>query len=87
VAFQIATIVSIVPTIVLSGFVFPIRSMPWWLQVLSNISPAKFYLVILRSIVLKGVGLAAFWPQIIYLSLYAGVLLAISTLRFKKTIG
>jgi ABC-2 type transport system permease protein len=87
VAFQIATIVSIVPTIVLSGFVFPIRSMPWWLQVLSNISPAKFYLVILRSIVLKCVGLAAFWPQIIYLSLYAGILLAISTLRFKKTVG
>jgi ABC-2 type transport system permease protein len=87
VAFQIATVVSIVPTIILSGFVFPIRSMPWWLQVLSNISPAKFYLVILRSIVLKGVGLAAFWPQIIYLSLYAGILLTISTLRFKKTVG
>jgi ABC-2 type transport system permease protein len=87
VAFQIATIISIVPTIILSGFVFPIRSMPWWLQVLSNISPAKFYLVILRSIVLKGVGLAAFWPQIIYLSLYAGILLTISTLRFKKTVG
>jgi ABC-2 type transport system permease protein len=87
VAFQIATIVSIVPTIVLSGFVFPIRSMPWWLQVLSNISPAKFYLVILRSIVLKGVGLAAFWPQIIYLTLYAGILLVISTLRFRKTVG
>jgi ABC-2 type transport system permease protein len=87
VAFQIATVVSIVPTIILSGFVFPIRSMPWWLQVLSNISPAKFYLVILRSIVLKGVGLAAFWPQIIYLSLYAGILLTISTMRFKKTVG
>ena len=87
VAFQIATISSIVPTIVLSGFVFPIRSMPWWLQVLSNISPAKFYLVILRSIVLKGVGLAAFWPQIIYLLLYAGILLTISTMRFRKTVG
>jgi ABC-2 type transport system permease protein len=87
VAFQIATVLSIVPTVVLSGFVFPIRSMPWWLQVLSNISPAKFYLVILRSIVLKGVGLAAFWPQIIYLSLYSAVLLTLSTLRFKRTVG
>jgi ABC-2 type transport system permease protein len=87
VAFQIATILSIVPTVVLSGFVFPIRSMPWWLQVLSNISPAKFYLIILRSIVLKGVGLAAFWPQIIYLMIYAGILLGISTLRFRKTVG
>jgi ABC-2 type transport system permease protein len=87
VAFQIAAVVSIVPTIILSGFVFPIRSMPWWLQALSNITPAKFYLIILRSIVLKGVGLAAFWPQIVYLSLYAGILLAISTLRFRKTVG
>lgn len=87
VAFQIAAIISIVPTVVLSGFVFPIRSMPWWLQILSNITPAKFYLVILRSIVLKGVGWAAFWPQIMYLTLYAGILLTISTLRFRRTVG
>jgi ABC-2 type transport system permease protein len=87
VAFQIAAIVSIVPTIILSGFVFPIRSMPWWLQVLSNITPAKYYLVILRSILLKGVGLAAFWEQILYLILFATILLTISTLRFKRTVG
>ena len=87
VAFQIAAVVSILPTILLSGFVFPIRSMPWWLQILSNVTPAKFYLVILRSILLKGVGLAAFWEQIVYLLLFATVLLTISTLRFKRTIG
>ena len=87
VAFQIAAIVSMVPTIILSGFVFPIRSMPWWLQVLSNITPAKFYLVILRSILLKGVGLSAFWPQVLYLILFATLLLTISTLRFRRTIG
>ncbi len=87
VAFQIAAIVSMLPTIILSGFVFPIRSMPWWLQVLTNITPAKFYLVILRSILLKGVGLAGFWPQILYLVLFATILLTISTLRFKRTVG
>lgn len=87
VAFQLAAIISMIPTIILSGFVFPIRSMPWWLQVLSNITPAKFYLVILRSILLKGVGLAAFWPQVLYLILFASILLAISTLRFRRTIG
>jgi ABC-2 type transport system permease protein len=87
VAFQIAAIVSMVPTIILSGFIFPIRSMPWWLQVLSNITPAKFYLVILRSIVLKGVGLSAFWEQGVYLLIYTTVLLAVSTYRFKKTVG
>ncbi|HTY38604.1 MAG TPA: ABC transporter permease [Bacteroidota bacterium] len=87
VAFQIAALVSMLPTIILSGFVFPIRSMPWWLQVLSNITPAKFYLVILRSILLKGVGLAAFWEQLLYLALFATVILTISTLRFRRTIG
>lgn len=87
VAFQIAAVVSMLPTILLSGFVFPIRSMPWWLQILSNVTPAKFYLVILRSILLKGVGLAAFWEQIVYLALFATVLLTISTLRLKRTIG
>lgn len=87
VAFQIAAIASMVPTIILSGFVFPIRSMPWWLQALSNITPAKFYLVILRSIILKGVGLSAFWEQGLYLLLYATVLLTISTVRLRKTIG
>ncbi|TSA23380.1 ABC transporter permease [bacterium] len=87
VAFQIAAVVSILPTILLSGFMFPIRSMPWWLQILSNVTPPKFYLVVLRSILLKGVGLAAFWEQIVYLVLFATVLLTISTLRFKRTIG
>lgn len=87
VAFQIAALVSMLPTIILSGFMFPIRSMPWWLQVLSNVTPAKFYLVILRSIILKGAGIAAYWEQIVYLILYAAILLAISTLRFKKTIA
>jgi len=87
VAFQVAAIVSMLPSIILSGFVFPIRSMPWWLQALSNITPAKFYLVILRSIVLKGVGFAAFWEQVLYLAIFAAVLLSISTLRLRKTIG
>jgi ABC-2 type transport system permease protein len=87
VAFQLASIISMVPTIVLSGFIFPIQSMPWWLRVLSNITPAKYYLVILRSIVLKGVGLSAFWDQICYLLIFISVLLIVSVRRFKKTIG
>ncbi len=87
VAFQLAAVTSMVPTIILSGFVFPIDSMPWWLQILSNITPAKFYLVILRSIVLKGVGLSAFWDQVCYLLIFIAVLLLISLRRFRKTIG
>ncbi len=87
VAFQLATLFSMLPTIMLSGFMFPVRSMPWWLQVISNVTPAKFYLVVLRSIILKGVGLSAFWEQLVYLALFAGVLMTISIRKFKKTLG
>ncbi len=87
VAFQLAALLSMLPTIILSGFIFPVRGMPWWLQVLSNITPAKFYLVILRSIILKGVGLSAFWDQIVYLLIFTAVLMSVSILRFKKTMG
>ncbi len=86
-AFQLSTLMSVLPTMILSGFIFPIRSMPVAIQVLTNITPAKFYLIILRSIVLKGVGIEAFWQQIIFLFIFAGILLAISTLRFHKRIG
>ena len=87
VAFQLASLMSMLPTIILSGFMFPIRSMPIWLQVLTNITPAKFYLIILRGIILKGVGFEAFWDQIIYLLIFISIVLFISIRRFKKTIG
>ena len=87
VAFQLASLFSMLPTMILSGFMFPIRSMPWWLQILTNITPAKFYLVILRSIILKGVGLAAFWDQVLYLMIFTSFMLFISIRRFKKTLG
>mgnify|MGYP003336857104 FL=1 len=87
VAFQLASLVSMLPTILLSGFMFPIRSMPFWLQIITNITPAKFYLIILRSIVLKGVGIAAFWQQLCYLVLFAGFLLFVSAKKFKKQLA
>ncbi len=84
VAFQLATLSSMLPTMILSGFMFPIRSMPLFLQILSNITPAKFYLVIMRGIVLKGVGIEAFWDQILYLGIFITVVLTISIKRFKN---
>jgi drug efflux transport system permease protein len=85
VAFQIATLVSMLPAVILSGFIFPIESMPVPVQVLTNITPAKYYVVILRDIILKGVGVEAFWPQIIYLLIFAFVFLTLSTLIGRKT--
>ncbi|MDR3628441.1 MAG: ABC transporter permease [Ignavibacteriaceae bacterium] len=85
VAFQIATLVSMLPSMLLSGFIFPIESMPWVVQILTNITPAKFYLVVLRAILLKGVGIESFWPQLVYLAIFSLVLLFLSSLINKKS--
>ena len=84
VAFQMATLISLLPSVILSGFIFPIESMPSFIQIITNITPAKFYIVILRAILLKGVGLQAFWQEIIYLILFAFVFLGLATLINKK---
>lgn len=84
VAFQLATVTSMLPTLILSGFMFPVRSMPLFLQVLSNVTPAKFYLVMMRGIVLKGTGLGAFWEQALYLTLFTAVVLTVSVARFRR---
>ncbi len=84
VAFQIASIATMLPTFILSGFIFPIESMPWPIQILTNITPAKFYIIILRSIMIKGVGIEAFWKQIGSLMIFSAVFLGIASLRLKK---
>ncbi|HUI09361.1 MAG TPA: ABC transporter permease [Bacteroidota bacterium] len=87
VAFQLAALLATLPTMMFSGFMFPLRSMPWWIQALSNITPAKYYLIILRGIILKGVGLSAWWPQVVYLAAFTTVVLFLSIRRFRKTIA
>jgi ABC-2 type transport system permease protein len=84
VAFQIATLISLLPSLLLSGFIFPIESMPVVIQWLTNITPAKFYVVILRGILLKGVGLEAFWEQTIYLLIFALFFLGLAAVKNRK---
>lgn len=84
VAFMISQLASQLPTVILSGFIFPIESMPVPIQILSYISPAKYYIIILRDILLKGSGLEAFKEQMIYLLIFATVFIAISTIKIKK---
>lgn len=84
VAFMISVFSSILPTFLLSGFVFPINSMPVFLQVLSNITPAKFFLVVVRSEILKGTGPSAYWDQLIYLILFSAIMIGLSALRLLK---
>lgn len=84
VAFTLATFISLLPSIILSGFVFPIDNMPLFVQIITNITPTKFYLVMLRSIMLKGVGVTAFYAQVIYLIIYATVILLLGTIINKR---
>ena len=84
VAFQISALVSLLPSFLLSGFVFPIESMPPVIQIITNITPVKFFIIILRDILLKGVGLEAFWHQIIYLLIFSLFFLTLATIINRK---
>ena len=74
----------ILPSIFLSGFLFPLASMPWFLQAVSYLIPLRYYLVIVRSIMLKGVGLQELRTDVIALTIFAVVIMGGSALRFRK---
>ena len=74
------------PAFILSGFSFPIASMPPFMQWLSLINPMNYYLIIIRGTFLKGVGLSVLWPQMLALAALAVILLGSSVLRFRKSL-
>ncbi|NPV45414.1 MAG: ABC transporter permease [Armatimonadetes bacterium] len=78
------TLVTLVPTIQLSGFAFPIRSQPLVLQVISNFIPATHYLIIIRSLYLKGADLLVLWPRVLALLVFTVVLVTVAARRFRK---
>jgi len=83
-AFQIALLVSFLPTLMLSGFIFPITSMPAALQVVTYMVPARYFLVALRGILLKGTELIHLLPQMGALAVYAIVMLGLSSVRLSR---
>jgi|CZKP01.1.fsa_nt_gi ABC-2 type transport system permease protein len=84
VAFSVATFVTLLPSFILSGFIFPIESMPLPVQILTNITPAKFFIEILRAIVIRGTGVASFWDQALYLLLFTTVIILLSNIINKR---
>ena len=74
------------PLFILSGFSFPISSMPQVMQWLSAINPMTYYLVVIRGTFLKGVGLSVLWPQMLALAGLGVTLLMMSVLRFRKSL-
>ena len=76
----------LLPTIGLSGFVFPISSMPDWLQPVTNVVPATWFIVIARGIMLKGAGLAILWKELLILVGMTILLLGVSARKFPDRI-
>jgi len=86
-AFQVGAVSSMLPAIFLSGFIFPIRGMPHLLQYLTYAVPTRHYLIVLRGVVLKGTDLTPYGRPMLYLALYAAVVLALASVRLARREG
>ena len=87
VAMMAAIVATMLPSVMLSGFIFSLDNMPWVLQALSRIIPATYFLTIIRGIMLKGAGLATLVLQGGYLLLLMTVMIAIASLKFKRRVA
>jgi ABC-2 type transport system permease protein len=83
-AFQISLISSMLPALLLSGFIFQIRSMPLFLQAITYLVPARYYLVILRGVILKGTTLEPYWDQFLALVVFAVVMVTLASVRLAR---
>jgi ABC-2 type transport system permease protein len=84
VAFQIAVLASFLPTLMLSGFIFPIASMPVFLRGITYFVPARYFLIALRGILLKGVGVSTVWMELLALAGYAALVLTLASVRLRR---
>jgi drug efflux transport system permease protein len=84
VAMMFAALGTMLPNILLSGFIFPLESMPTALQVVSYVVPGRWFVTIARGIMLKGIGLEYVWRETLFLAAMATVLLAASVRSFKE---
>ncbi|MBI4408873.1 MAG: ABC transporter permease [Gemmatimonadetes bacterium] len=75
------------PAIILSGFLYPVRTMPHFFQLLTLLNPIRHFLEVVRNIFLKGAGLADLWPQLLVLTAMAALTLWLARWRFRTTLG
>ena len=86
-AMMTAVFFFMMPMIYLSGFIFPIETMPAVIQPVTYLIPLRYYLVIVRGIFLKGVGLEAFWPDALLMLAWGVTVITLATFRSKKTLA
>lgn len=75
------------PTVLLSGFAYPVANMPAWIQYITIINPLKYFLIIVRGIFLKGIGIDILWYQLLPLLIMGLAVISLSSLRFRKRLG
>ena len=83
-AMMTATFFFLTPMIYLSGFIFPIENMPRVIQYVTYLIPLRYFLVIVRGIFLKGIGLDLLWPQAVALAAWGAVVLSLAVMRSRK---
>ncbi|MCX5686803.1 MAG: ABC transporter permease [Candidatus Omnitrophica bacterium] len=86
-ASQLATLTTMIPTIILSGFIYPIFNMPKALQVVTYLIPARYYIVILRELFLKGNGIHSMWKDALFLLLFGFIMLGLAIRKFRKKVA
>lgn len=86
-ASQLATLTTMIPTIILSGFIYPIFNMPQALQVVTYLIPARYYIVILRTLFLKGGGINVMWDEALFLLLFGSFMLGMAVKKFRKKVA
>lgn len=84
VAFLLAVLTTMLPTFILSGFVFPIRNMPPFVQAITYLIPSRYFLAALRAVILKGAGMPAIWDQFLLLAGFAVLSLGASAARLGR---
>jgi ABC-2 type transport system permease protein len=84
IAFQGGLLVSLLPAVLLSGFIFQIRGMPEWLQLVTYAVPARYYLVVLRGVIIKGASLAPYTDELAGLAVFAAATLGLAAVRLVR---
>jgi ABC-2 type transport system permease protein len=87
VATQVGTFSSMLPSMLLSGFLVPVDNLPLPLKLASFLVPARWFIATLRAVLLKGAGLDVVWPWLLGLALFATVMLVAATARFQRRIA
>ncbi len=81
------TFLVFMPALLLSGFMFPVSSMPVVFQNVTVLNPVRHYIEIVRAIFLKGIGIEVLWPQFLALFVLGTALLTLATLRFRREVS